>query len=286
MPRRRLGQAHGRADREHSVPWRRRARLRRRHSNRRQERPSRRSGNEGRAQVRCKGRRDRRAAPARSRHDGGRHRTRGREGGQGYADLRDRLHHAARGTARPAEIPRRRARSRRDDRAIAEQVRHDPQVVRLPALRRILDVSARGPGIADDVRSVARAGRQSHDARLGLRAVSTRRRPQLGRHEASLREADACHMENFVDNVAGNVVAYHSDSPVDMERTSSSFRRGDLHGIASDDVPIRRASSDARLGRERRAGLRAPVARRAFPTSRRRRVRRRTRGRAYARSRT
>ena len=41
------------------------------------------------------------------------------------------------------------------------------------------------------------------------------------------------HMENFVDNIAGNVVAYHSDSPVDMERTSSSFRRGDLHGIAS-----------------------------------------------------
>jgi phytoene dehydrogenase-like protein len=41
------------------------------------------------------------------------------------------------------------------------------------------------------------------------------------------------HMENFVDNVAGNVVAYHSDSPVDMERTSSSFRRGDLHGIAA-----------------------------------------------------
>jgi phytoene dehydrogenase-like protein len=41
------------------------------------------------------------------------------------------------------------------------------------------------------------------------------------------------HMENFIDNVADNVVAYHSDSPVDMERTSSSFRRGDLHGIAS-----------------------------------------------------
>jgi phytoene dehydrogenase-like protein len=41
------------------------------------------------------------------------------------------------------------------------------------------------------------------------------------------------HMENFLDNVSGNVVAYHSDSPVDMERTSSSFRRGDLHGIAS-----------------------------------------------------
>jgi phytoene dehydrogenase-like protein len=41
------------------------------------------------------------------------------------------------------------------------------------------------------------------------------------------------HMENFLDNLADNVLAYHSDSPVDMERTSSSFRRGDLHGIAS-----------------------------------------------------
>jgi phytoene dehydrogenase-like protein len=41
------------------------------------------------------------------------------------------------------------------------------------------------------------------------------------------------HMENFIDNVGDNVLAYHSDSPVDMERTSSSFRRGDLHGIAS-----------------------------------------------------
>jgi phytoene dehydrogenase-like protein len=40
------------------------------------------------------------------------------------------------------------------------------------------------------------------------------------------------HMENFLDNIADNVLAYHSDSPVDMERTSSSFRRGDLHGIA------------------------------------------------------
>ena len=40
---------------------------------------------------------------------------------------------------RPAEVPRRRARARRHDRALAEQVRHDSQVVRLPALRRILD---------------------------------------------------------------------------------------------------------------------------------------------------
>ena len=41
------------------------------------------------------------------------------------------------------------------------------------------------------------------------------------------------HMENFLDNLSDNVLAYHSDSPVDMERTSSSFRRGDLHGVAA-----------------------------------------------------
>jgi phytoene dehydrogenase-like protein len=42
------------------------------------------------------------------------------------------------------------------------------------------------------------------------------------------------HMSRFIENVGpDNVLAYHSDSPVDMERTSSSFRRGDLHGIAS-----------------------------------------------------
>ena len=42
------------------------------------------------------------------------------------------------------------------------------------------------------------------------------------------------HMSKFIANVGGdNLIAYHSDSPVDMERTSSSFRRGDLHGIAA-----------------------------------------------------
>ncbi len=42
------------------------------------------------------------------------------------------------------------------------------------------------------------------------------------------------HMGRFIDNVGpDNIVAYHCDTPVDMERTSSSFRRGDLHGVAS-----------------------------------------------------
>jgi phytoene dehydrogenase-like protein len=42
------------------------------------------------------------------------------------------------------------------------------------------------------------------------------------------------HMQKFIGNVGpDNVIAYHCDSPLDMERTSSSFRRGDLHGIAA-----------------------------------------------------
>ena len=42
------------------------------------------------------------------------------------------------------------------------------------------------------------------------------------------------HMQKFIANVGhDNIIAYHCDSPTDMERTSSSFRRGDLHGIAA-----------------------------------------------------
>ena len=42
------------------------------------------------------------------------------------------------------------------------------------------------------------------------------------------------HMGRYIENLNdNNIIAYHCDSPLDMERTSSSFRRGDLHGIAS-----------------------------------------------------
>jgi phytoene dehydrogenase-like protein len=42
------------------------------------------------------------------------------------------------------------------------------------------------------------------------------------------------HMGRYIENVGPeNVIAYHCDSPVDMERTSPSFMRGDLHGVAS-----------------------------------------------------
>jgi len=41
------------------------------------------------------------------------------------------------------------------------------------------------------------------------------------------------HMSRFLPNLtADNIIAWHCDSPLDMERTSSSFVRGDLHGIA------------------------------------------------------
>jgi len=41
------------------------------------------------------------------------------------------------------------------------------------------------------------------------------------------------HMERFIDGLPENIIQYHCDSPVDMERTSPSFHRGDLHGIAT-----------------------------------------------------
>lgn len=38
----------------------------------------------------------------------------------------------------------------------------------------------------------------------------------------------------FVDNLGpDNIIAAHYDSPLDMERTSASFRGGDLHGVAN-----------------------------------------------------
>ncbi len=42
------------------------------------------------------------------------------------------------------------------------------------------------------------------------------------------------HMGRFIENIGhDDILQYHCDSPVDMERTSPSFRRGDLHGIAT-----------------------------------------------------
>lgn len=40
-------------------------------------------------------------------------------------------------------------------------------------------------------------------------------------------------MGKYIENLPEAVLEYHADSPVDMERTSPSFHRGDLHGIAT-----------------------------------------------------
>jgi phytoene dehydrogenase-like protein len=40
-------------------------------------------------------------------------------------------------------------------------------------------------------------------------------------------------MGDFIDGLPETIIDYHCDSPVDMERTSPSFHRGDLHGIAT-----------------------------------------------------
>ena len=40
-------------------------------------------------------------------------------------------------------------------------------------------------------------------------------------------------MSRFIDNIPDALIDFHVDSPVDMERTSRSFLRGDLHGIAN-----------------------------------------------------
>jgi phytoene dehydrogenase-like protein len=41
------------------------------------------------------------------------------------------------------------------------------------------------------------------------------------------------HLSKYVANIPDVILQAHVDSPVDMERTSPSFRRGDLHGIAT-----------------------------------------------------
>ena len=42
------------------------------------------------------------------------------------------------------------------------------------------------------------------------------------------------HAARFLPNLTqANIIAYHCDSPLDMERTSASFVHGDLHGVAT-----------------------------------------------------
>ncbi|MGH7073259.1 MAG: phytoene desaturase family protein [Stellaceae bacterium] len=52
-------------------------------------------------------------------------------------------------------------------------------------------------------------------------------------HKKGFAEDMLAHMRHYIPNLQPeNLLAMHCDTPVDMERTSSSFRRGDIHGIA------------------------------------------------------
>src|ERR1700754_2248411 len=49
------------------------------------------------------------------------------------------------------------------------------------------------------------------------------------------------YMQTYFENLTPqNILGVHIDSPVDMERTSPSFARGDLHGVA--DTTYQRGS--------------------------------------------
>ncbi len=87
------------------------------------------------------------------------------------------------------------------------------------------------------------------------------------------------HLKKFVPNIDSIVLARHVDSPVDMERTSPSFRRGDLHGIATSTYQSGAHRPTPELGQYTRAGPRPLLSRRSVPASGRRRVRRRARHR-------
>jgi phytoene dehydrogenase-like protein len=56
-----------------------------------------------------------------------------------------------------------------------------------------------------------------------------------GWDEAKQEYADRmlARLAHYVENVPGVILQRHVDSPLDMERTSPSFRRGDLHGVAT-----------------------------------------------------
>ncbi|MDT8397781.1 MAG: NAD(P)/FAD-dependent oxidoreductase [Pseudomonadales bacterium] len=52
-------------------------------------------------------------------------------------------------------------------------------------------------------------------------------------HKQAFAESMLSKMQAYIPNLdADMILAMHCDSPVDMERTSASFRRGDIHGVA------------------------------------------------------
>ena len=85
------------------------------------------------------------------------------------------------------------------------------------------------------------------------------------------------HMSKFVANIPSAVLQAHIDSPVDMERTSPSFRARRPARHRHHHLPERRAPAHAGTGAVHGARARPLLPRRPVPAPGRRRVRRRTR---------
>ena len=272
------GRAHGFADREHPRERRRGAIASRRRLDPGKERPRGRRGRERRSRVRGEGRGDRRTASARLGLDGRRSRARGREGRERDADLRGRLHHRARGPQTSAQVPR-----RSHVKAVMiellpnkyDTIRKSFDSIRYGEFSSYPLVGLGSLTMFDPSRAPAGAATMHAWDYVPYQRADGRGWDDTKHHYVKRM---LNHMENFLDNLADNVLAYHSDSPVDMERTSSSFRRGDLHGIASITYQSGAHRPTPDLGVEHRAGLRAALPRRAVSASGRRRVRRGPRG--------
>jgi phytoene dehydrogenase-like protein len=99
--------------------------------------------------------------------------------------------------------------------------------------RPVLALSAAGCRVTLAVRPLARPCRQGHPAPVGLRALQAPDGKSWDDTKQQYGEHMLRHMSKFVSNIPDVVLQAHIDSPVDMERTSPSFRHGDLHGIAT-----------------------------------------------------
>ncbi len=110
---------------------------------------------------------------------------------------------------------------------------HAPRL-RRTALRQFQPHAAGGGRPADPARSEPLRPRARRFSMPGTMC------PMPARTGASWDEAKGefaagmiARMGNYIENLPDMVLDYHCDSPVDMERTSPSFYRGDLHGIAT-----------------------------------------------------
>ena len=82
-------------------------------------------------------------------------------------------------------------------------------------------------------------------------------------------------MQPFIDNLTPeNIIQYVADSPLDIERSSPSFQKGDVHGAAPYIYQSGAHRPTPDLGRNTVPGVERLYFSRAVPTPRRRSIRR------------